>query len=257
MDACFAHVLTRLDALGLSGDTLLVLTADHGEELDEHAHWFDHHGLYDTNLHIPLILRCPDYLPAGRRVGGLTQMPDIAPTILDFLGLGDLAQREGMTGRSLLPLIHAPAATARGTTDYIHITENTWMKKRGIRTHRWKLIVPLETPDLHGNSDIELYHLPDDPGELNNIAAERPEVVARLTRLMDEWVAGRLATTGLPDPLPVQPIPLRRIGGDMTVAVPRDKRLDRPVSLSEATESNLAENLADGDFVGYDRKENP
>ena len=53
MDACFAHVLTRLDELGLTEDTLVVLTADHGEELDEHGHWFDHHGLYDTNIHIP------------------------------------------------------------------------------------------------------------------------------------------------------------------------------------------------------------
>ncbi|MCS6777644.1 MAG: sulfatase-like hydrolase/transferase, partial [Chthonomonadaceae bacterium] len=166
MDVCLAHLLTRMDELGLTPDTLLVITADHGEELDEHAHWFDHHGLYDTNLHVPLILRCPDRLPAGVRVPGLTQMSDIAPTILDFLELGDIAQRERMTGRSLLPLIDSPSTTARGTTDYLHITENTWMKKRGIRTHRWKLIVPLETPDLHGNSDVELYHLPDDPGEL-------------------------------------------------------------------------------------------
>ena len=41
MDACFAHILTRLDALALTADTLVVLTADHGEELDEHGHWFD------------------------------------------------------------------------------------------------------------------------------------------------------------------------------------------------------------------------
>jgi arylsulfatase len=233
MDACFAHVLTQMDELGLTSDTLLVVTADHGEELDEHGHWFDHHGLYDTNIHIPLLMRHPDRLPAGQRVSGLTQMPDLAPTILDILELGDIAAREGMTGRSLLPLLDSPSGTTRGTTDYIHITENTWMKKRGVRTHRWKLIVPLETPDLHGNSNIELYHLPDDPGELNNIAAERPEVVARLTRLMDEWIEQRLAATGLSDPLPVQPIPLRRIG-NMETAVPDDKKLQ------------------EGDFVGYD-----
>jgi arylsulfatase A-like enzyme len=235
MDACFAHLLTRLDERGLSGDTLLVITADHGEELDEHAHWFDHHGLYDTNLHIPLLLRCPDALPAGKRIGGLTSMLDVTPTILNFLDLGHVAARERMLGQSLLPLLESPSATRRGTTDYLHITENTWMKKRGIRTHRWKLIVPLETPDLHGNSDIELYHLPDDPGELSNIARERPEVVARLTRLMDEWIAGRLAATDLPDPLPVQPIPLRHIGR-METAIPDRK--------------------AGGDFIGYDREQN-
>ncbi|HZT41640.1 MAG TPA: sulfatase [Chthonomonadaceae bacterium] len=223
MDTCFAHVLTRLDELGLSADTLVVVTADHGEELDEHAHWFDHHGLYDTNVHIPLLMRCPSLLPAGARVGGLTNMLDIAPTILDILELDDIAEREGMQGASLLPLIFSPAATARGTTDYLHLTENTWMKKRGLRTHEWKLIVPLEIPDLHGNSDVELYHLTEDPGELRNVAAERPEIVHRLRRQMTAWVRERVAATGRRDPLPRQPIPLRRIG-NVAVAVPRDEQ---------------------------------
>lgn len=248
MDACFAHILTRLEELGISEDTLVVLTADHGEELDEHAHWFDHHGLYDTNIHIPLIMRCPSLLPAGKRIGGLTRMYDVAPTILDLLGLREVAAREGMLGSSLLPLIESPAVTARGITDAIHITENTWMKKRGLRTHAWKLIVPLETPDLHGNSEVELYHLPTDPGELNNIAAERPDVVAHLTEMMDARIAQRLAATGLPDPLPAQPIPLRHIGS-MEVAVPRDKRLTG----ENPTPPPVGENLESGDFVGYDR----
>jgi len=244
MDTCFAHVLERLDHHGLTEDTLLVITADHGEELDEHGHWFDHHGLYDTNIHIPLIMRCPGWLPSGKRIGGLTQMPDLAPTILDFLDLKAIAARENMTGRSLIPLIESPSAISPGTTDYIHITENTWMKKRGIRTHRWKIIVPLETPDIHGNSEIELYHLPDDPDELNNRAAELPEVVSRMTRLLDEWVADRVEATQLPDPLPIQPIPLRRIG-NMETAVPDDKTL---------TETPT-EKLDEGDFIGYDREE--
>jgi len=257
MDACLASVFTRMDELGVTGDTLLVLTADHGEELDEHDHWFDHHGLYDTNLHIPLVLRCPNRLPAGKRIGGLTSMLDVAPTILDLLDLGDAASEYRMQGQSLLPLIDSPSATQRGSTDYIHITENTWMKKRGIRTHRWKLIVPLETPDLHGHSAIELYHLPSDPGELDNIAAERPEVTARLTRLMDEWIESRLVATGLPDPLPLQPIPLRRVG-KMEQSVPRDAASattepkqsgDRPPVRD--TEGDVK--LAEGDFIGYER----
>jgi arylsulfatase A-like enzyme len=272
MDACFAHVLTRLDALGLSADTLLAVTADHGEELDEHGHWFDHHGLYDTNLHIPLILRCPELLPAGRRIGGLTSMLDLAPTVLDLLEFGDIARREGMIGKSLLPLIHSPAATARGTTDMLHITENTWMKKRGLRTHEWKLIVPLETPDLHGNSAVELYHLTDDPGELCNVAAERPEVVSMLQCRLDDWIAQRLAATGLPDPLPRQPIPLRRVGNP-EAAVPRDEKSEakqaaeakakpaevekpkrKPATGKKKSNARTGEKRAEGDFVGYDRE---
>ncbi|MCX6380805.1 MAG: sulfatase, partial [Armatimonadetes bacterium] len=83
------------------------------------------------------------------------------------------------------------------------------MKKRGIRTHQWKFIYPLEIPDLHGNSDIELYDLYNDPGELVNLVHERPEVVARFTKQLEDWVAERLAATNSEDPLPLHPIPLR------------------------------------------------
>ncbi len=247
MDSCFASLLTRLDELALTADTLLVLTADHGEELDEHGHWFDHHGLYDTNIHIPLIMRCPTLLPAGKRVGGLTRMLDLAPTLLDLLGLGHVAQRENMLGTSLVPLIESPSASSRGTADMLHLTENTWMKKRGVRTHEWKHIVPLETPDVHGNSATELYHLTTDPGELLNVAADRPEIVSSLTRAMDEWIADRLAETGLPDPLPVQPIPLRSIG-NMELAVPSSKP-EKEASASQPADDNLESS----DFVGYER----
>ncbi len=255
MDSCLASILTRLGELGITEDTLLVLTADHGEELDEHGHWFDHHGLYDTNLHIPLIMRCPARLPPGKRLGGITSMLDIAPTILDVVNLGHVAAAEKMQGQSLLKLIDSPVSTQRGTTDYLHITENTWMKKRGIRTHRWKLIVPLEVPDLHGNSDIELYSLPDDPGELLNIANQRPEVVDRLTRLMDEWIQARLVESGLPDPLPIQPIPLRRVGR-LDAAVPNAANLAEPAELADRSqdhESSGDEKLTHGAFIGYER----
>lgn len=121
------------------------------------------------------------------------------------------------------------------------------MKKRGLRTHEWKLIVPLETPDLHGHSEIELYHLSSDPGELRNIAPERPEVVARLRGQMDAWIAERLAVTGLPDPLPLQPIPLRRVG-KMSDSLPGRSQEER------AANATGDEKLATGDFIGYDRE---
>ena len=241
MDACFAHVLTHLDELGLSGDTLVVVTADHGEELDEHGHWFDHHGLYDTNLHIPLLMRCPGLLPVGKRVNGLCQMPDIAPTILNLLDLGEVAEREGMTGRSLVPLIESPVGTTRGSVDMLHITENTWMKKRGVRTPTWKLIVPLEVPDIHGHSEVELYDLTGDPGELNNVADDYPAVTQNLRAQMEAHVARRVTETGLPDPLPLQPIPLRQIG-KMETSVP------------DAGKRETDSKLEEGDFIGYDRE---
>jgi hypothetical protein len=121
------------------------------------------------------------------------------------------------------------------------------MKKRALRTHRWKLIVPLEVPDIHGNSAIELYDLAADPGELNNVAEALPEVVGALRCRMDEWVAQRTAATGLPDPLPIHPIPLRRIGNP---SAKREAGVPAWAAVSAADDK-----LDQGDFIGYDREE--
>jgi arylsulfatase A-like enzyme len=259
MDACLAHLFVRLKELRLEEDTLLILTADHGEELDEHGCWFDHHGLYEPNIRIPLILRLPGRIPAGVRVPGLTRMQDIAPTILDYAGLLDPGQK--FDGTSLRPLIEIPANgsyIARGTCDALYLTENTWMKKRAVRTHAWKLIVSLE-PDIHNFPMVELYHLTTDPQEKINVASERPEVVSDLRALMEEHLRRRLAETGQEDPLPVQPIPLRRIGR-VEAAVPRDEKLPateeaQETTPAEKTTAGADEKLEAGDFVGYEREE--
>jgi hypothetical protein len=111
------------------------------------------------------------------------------------------------------------------------------------------LIVPLETPDLHGRSEVELYDLTNDPGELTNVAETYPEVTEQLKAKLESWVARRVEETGLPDPLPIQPIPLRRIGR-MDAALPRDKRLT-----GEEKEPKGDEKQPEGDFIGYEREE--
>lgn len=238
VDACLAHVFTRLEELRLIDETLIVLTSDHGEELDEHGCWFDHHGLYDPNTRIPLLLSLPGVVPAGARVPGFATHLDLAPTILDYAGLLDPDRR--FDGVSLRPLIERdPAGVSRGVRDAIHMTENTWMKKRAIRTHAWKLITALE-PDIHGFPEVELYHLTDDPGEHKNVAAEYPEVVRDLRGRMEDHVRARTEAEGRPDPLPGQPIPLRRIG-----------RVEESLATERAAVKD--EKIAHGDFVGYER----
>ena len=86
------------------------------------------------------------------------------------------------------------------------------MRKRGVRTPEWKLIVARDHPDLHGCPPVELYDLRRDPGEQHNLAEERPEVVAELRSDLDRWREERLQETGLPDPIEQQEITLRRIG---------------------------------------------
>ena len=101
VDSALAHVFSRLDALDLTESTLVIVTADHGECLDDHVCWFDHHGLYEENVHVPLLMRLPGRIPAGRRIEGFATLTDVAPTVLEAIGLGEVAGQEGMEGQSL------------------------------------------------------------------------------------------------------------------------------------------------------------
>jgi arylsulfatase A-like enzyme len=210
MDTCLRHVFQRLDELGLAEKTLVAITADHGEEMDEHQMWFDHHGLYDTNLHVPLILRMPGTIPAEKRIPGPVRLVDIAPTLLDLIGRPTMEEEAGMQGSSLLPALSG--SLPGGTADRLFLTECTWMRKRGVRTPEWKLIVARDHPDIHDRPPVELYHLVTDPGEQRNLADQRPEVVAELKADLDGWLETRLRETGLPDPVEHQEITLRQIG---------------------------------------------
>ena len=218
MDACLAQLFQYLDDSGQLEETLLIITADHGEELDEHELWYDHHGLYETNCHVPLMVHCPALIPDGQRLDGLVRLTDIAPTILDYAGQSALAERENMEGTSLRAIIEG--GTHDGTTEAIYLTECGWMKKRGWQTKKWKLIVETGgTPAVYNTPEMELYDLDEDPDEVYNLAEEADEVVARLRNDMDTFLQRRLAETGLPDPTVVQDITMRRIG-DKTKAVP-------------------------------------
>ena len=220
LDTVLEHLFGRLSELGQEEDTLIVLLSDHGEIMDEHEGYFDHHGLYDGNVRVPLILCLPGRLPAGRVVDGFAQTFDVAPTILDLVGVGDVAGRVGMTGRSLLP--HLDGASG---PEYLHLTECTWMRKRAVRTRQWKLIRALE-PDFHALPPVQLFDLAVDPCEQRNLADDRPDVVRELTARIEEWVSRRRAETGMADPLETQRPTLHRIG-EMKTAVPSDPKLDQ------------------------------
>jgi len=221
-DACLAHLLTRFRELGLENDTLVVLLADHGETMDEHAGHFDHHGLYDHNLRIPFILSCPGRTPAGKTVDGMVAAMDVAPTILDFTGHGDKTADEKMTGRSVLPLIGG--TQTEGNYETLFLTECTWMRKRGIRTPQWKYIEALE-PDFHGLPPVELFDLAADPAERHNLADAEPDRVGAFHAMLDAWTTRRTKETGKPDPIATQAISLKKLG-PLTAAVPDNQKYD-------------------------------
>jgi arylsulfatase A-like enzyme len=193
MDACIQRILVKLEQLGIADDTLVVLNGDHGETLMDHECYFDHHGLYDCTLHVPLIMRHPR-LPRGVRVPGYTLHQDLVPTVLELL---EEPVDTEFDGKSLLPLVRGERPS---NWSEFYITECTWMRKHGWRTPEWKLIVALE-PDFHFKPEVELYNLVLDPGETRNLAEQEPELVAALRSRMDAWIARREADTGAPDPM--------------------------------------------------------
>ncbi|MEX1020991.1 MAG: sulfatase [Litorilinea sp.] len=194
MDAAIQAIFTALEAQGLAENTIVVVNGDHGESLYEHECWFDHYGLYEPTLQVPLIIRYPGAIPPGQRVGGYNLHQDLVPTLLELAGLSTTIQFDGA---SLLPMIRSEISSH---ADEFYITECTWMRKHGWRTPQWKLILALE-PDFHFKPLVELYNLVEDPGELHNRAATNPEVVAQLRARMEDWLAQRQTATGLPNPI--------------------------------------------------------
>jgi arylsulfatase A-like enzyme len=194
MDACINQLLVKLNALGIEDNTLVVFTSDHGETLYDHDCHFDHHGLYDPTLVVPLIFRFTGKLPAGKKYGHTCQLKDVTPTVLDVLGID---AEVPFDGRSLYSVMKGEK---RAAENELYITECTWMRKHGWRTPEWKLIRALE-PDFHGKPPLELYNLRTDPEEYDNVADANPGVVQFFTKKMEAFIARREKETGRPNPM--------------------------------------------------------
>ena len=197
MDACIQTIFNALESHGVMDETIVILNGDHGETLYDHECWFDHHGLYDVTLHVPLIIRYPGRIPAGSRVSGYNQHKDLVPTIMD---LAEIDTGIDFDGDSLMSLVDG---TVSSFDSEFYITECTWMRKHGWRTPQWKLMVALE-PDFHFKPPVELYNLVEDPDENNNLAEELPEVVNLLKRRMNTWIRKRVQETGKRNPMLTQ-----------------------------------------------------
>ena len=194
MDACIQNLFEVMNDLGIEDETLVIITSDHGETLHEHDCFYDHHGLYDCTLTVPLIFRYPGKVPAGQRFSDYCQMKDLMPTLLEIM---EIDHELDFDGRSLMPLMRGQW---RDKEPEMYITECTWMRKHGWRTPEWKLIRALE-PDFHFKPEVELYNLIKDPDENNNVAEEEPEVVEMLTKRMEAHIKRREEETGRPNPI--------------------------------------------------------
>jgi arylsulfatase A-like enzyme len=165
---------------GLLDRTLLVVLADHGEDLLDHGHWGHCRSLFTSTAWTPLLLRGPG-VARGRRVPAVVQNLDVVPTVLDLLRVPAPA---GLAGRSLRPLLAgegevSPAAAMPGGRRRFAFSSIGTL--RSVDDGRFALITDL------GNDEVRLYAAAD-PGQRTDLAAAQPQQVARLRTILDAWM---------------------------------------------------------------------
>lgn len=186
VDACFGDLLDALAANGFRDRSLLVVAGDHGEGLGEHGE--KTHGLllYQGTLHVPLIFRSPGLIPAGRSIGGAVELADIAPTIVDYLGLPPLSRAQGTSLRRRIEgKDDGRLATAHAETLMPRL-EFGWSALRMIRDARLKYI---EAPRP------ELYDLRADPSESQDLAATDRDRAGEMADRLAAWSASTTDAT--------------------------------------------------------------
>lgn len=180
-------LLAAIEEEGLADDTLVVLTADHGEEFGDHggqAHWGQ---LYEELIHIPLVMVGPGLDAARLGVGA--SLADLAPTLLDLLAVRG-RRKQPWAGSSLVPWISAAAAGGPPppTEDRPVFASLAFFPTDG---HRARAVIVGDDKLVYDPPSglMELYDLADDPGERRNLAGAEPARLHRLMGLLLPWMA--------------------------------------------------------------------
>ena len=184
VDSVIADVLRYLEGKSLLENTVVIVTADHGEGLGEHEE--DEHGLllYDSTLHVPWIVRLPNAAEAGRVISAPVGVVDLFPTIAGLLGIEAPAKLHGVDRAGWMVGTETPAGILYAETHYPRLRMG-WSELAAIRDGEYKYI---------RGPDPELYDYRTDPGETTNLASQKPEVVARFDRILSGLLAAQVTS---------------------------------------------------------------
>lgn len=197
-DEYIGRFLDDLKQRGLWDDTLVILTADHGEEFFDHGFKGHKNNLYEETVHVPLLVKYPGRGPRGRD-GRPVSLVDLFPTVLDASGI---AHPDGLDGVSLLRPVPAdrprfsellvswffpsePKTMESVKVGSEYLVAVQWY---GVRRDGFQLV------SVPSSGIRQLFDLTTDPRERHNVAAAHPDLLEDLTRLQEDWL-GRLRDT--------------------------------------------------------------
>ncbi|QPV64096.1 sulfatase [Halosimplex litoreum] len=182
MDDYIGGLVDRLKAAGVYEETLVVISADHGENLGERNVYGDHQTADDKTCRVPLIVSGPDVEPGVD--DDLHYHLDFAATLVDLVG-GEVPA--GWDGESFLRALVDGESDGR---EYLVTSQGAWACQRGVRFDDW-LLVRTYHDGWKAFDPVELYDLDVDPHETENLARDRPEVAERGMALLEQWLAQR------------------------------------------------------------------
>jgi len=190
-------LVAELKKLGLYDRTMIVVTADHGEEFYEHKGWTHTHAVYDETIKVPLLVKFLGSRDRGVRVERYARLTDIMPTILEEMGIDPA--RVDIDGRSLRELTTDGAGRLPERMFRWELAENIVHNRiparRAVSRDSYKIIRndPFTPNQLaffafppSPRERLEIYDLAADPGEITNLAVSRPDLVRSLLKYMDE-----------------------------------------------------------------------
>jgi arylsulfatase A-like enzyme/Flp pilus assembly protein TadD len=201
-DSCIGQVIEKLKGLGLYDSTLLIIVGDHGESLGEHGETEHGYYIYQSTMRVPFIIRPPGFRGA-KRVKDVVSLVDITPTILGYLDIAIPVHVQG------LDLSGYSGSRSHSNTDRQVYLESMMATMYGcnpllgLAGQQYKYI---------RTTNSELYNLPNDPAEKNNLIVEQAKR-ARLMQGQLEELVGKLSAG-------------RQVGSEMTLDDETRRRLE-------------------------------
>jgi len=179
MDDHIGQILALLQDQGVLDDTVIIVSADHGENQGELNVYGDHQTADHITSRVPLIVRWPG-LEGGRHDDALHYNLDLPPTLAEMLGARKPLKWDG---QSFAETLRTGAPDGR---DYLVVSQCAWACQRAVRFGPWMLIRTYHD-GLKDYPPIMLFDVERDPHELNDLTSQHPELVHRGLSLLEAW----------------------------------------------------------------------